>query len=197
MSKKAKIIVLSIIGVILTGVIVIVALEGFSGKRYSIKNNTDKNISNIRVVFELAEEEGELQEIYSGPINAGSKVSGSFDAINFDYDAGDIGVYLTFEGGDTMFLFDGYIEGRFDGKIDMEFYQEDGSYLLKSTASTGLLGKTDTTGLDESIIIFTDELDDWDYIDGGVIDFDDLDFEDDYDEDDDYDDFEYEDEDEE
>jgi len=197
MSKKAKIIVLSIIGVILAGVIILVAIEGFSGKRYSIKNNTDKNISNIRVVFELAEEEGELKEIYSGPINAGSKVSGSFDAIDFDYDAGDIGIYLTFEGGDTMFLFDGYIEGRFDGKIDMEFYQEDGSYLLKSTASTGLFGNTDSTGLDESVIIFTDELDDWDYIDGGVIDFDDLDFEDDYDEDDDYDDFEYEDEDEE
>ena len=196
MSKKAKIITFSVIGVILVCVIVLVAIEGFSGRKYTIKNNTDKNITNIRLVLELAEEETELQELYDGPLNAGSKVSGSFKTEDFDLDAGDLGIYLTFEGGETMFLFDGYFEGRFDGKINMEFYQEEGTYRLKSTASTGLFGNTETTGLDESVIVFSDALDDWDYIDGGVIDFEDWDDEDDYDEDD-YDYIEFEDDDEE
>ena len=194
MSKKAKIITFSVIGVILACVIVLVAIEGFSGRKYTIKNNTDKNITNIRLVLELAEEETELQELYDGPLNAGSKVSGSFKTEDFDLDAGDIGIYLTFEGGETMFLFDGYFEGRFDGKINMEFYQEEGTYRLKSTASSGLFGSTENTGLDESVIVFSDALDDWDYIDGGVIDFEDWDDEDDYDDDYDYLDFEDDDE---
>ncbi|MCR4624896.1 MAG: hypothetical protein K5795_02855 [Lachnospiraceae bacterium] len=194
MSKKAKIITFSVIGVILACVIVLVAIEGFSGRKYTIKNNTDKNITNIRLVLELAEEETELQELYDGPLNAGSKVSGSFKTEDFDLDAGDLGIYLTFEGGETMFLFDGYFEGRFDGKINMEFYQEEGTYRLKSTASSGLFGSTENTGLDESVIVFSDALDDWDYIDGGVIDFEDWDDEDDYDDDYDYLDFEDDDE---
>ena len=194
MSKKAKIITFSVIGVILACVIILVAIEGFSGRKYTIKNNTDKNITNIRLVLELAEEETELQELYDGPLNAGSKVSGSFKTEDFDLDAGDLGIYLTFEGGETMFLFDGYFEGRFDGKINMEFYQEEGTYRLKSTASSGLFGSTENTGLDESVIVFSDALDDWDYIDGGVIDFEDWDDEDDYDDDYDYLDFEDDDE---
>ena len=191
MSKKAKIIILSVVGVILAGVIVLVALEGFSGKKFTIKNNTDKNITMIRVVLEMAEEETELQELYNGQISAGGKVSGSFKATDFDYDAGDLGIYLAFEGSDEMFLFDGYFEGRFDGKIDMEFYQEDGTYRLKTTASTGIFGNTDSTGLDESVLIFNNVLDDWDYIDGSIIGFDDL-FDDDDEYDDEFDDYDYE-----
>ena len=56
MSKKTKIIIISAVAVLLLAVIIVVAIEGFSGCRYSIKNNTDKNITSLRVVFEAAEE---------------------------------------------------------------------------------------------------------------------------------------------
>ncbi|MBO4920533.1 MAG: hypothetical protein J5372_01325 [Lachnospiraceae bacterium] len=196
MSKKTKIILLSVIAVLVVAVIILVAIEGFSGCSYSIKNNSNVNISSMRVVFESAEEDLEYAEMFNGGISAGKSVSGSFKPVEFDENGGDIGIYLTFEGSEEMFLFDGYFEGRFDGKVEMEFYVEEGELRLKSTASTGLFGNTDSTELDESVIIFTEDLSDWDYLEGSI-DFSDLyldEDEDDYDDYDDYDDIEFEDE---
>ena len=196
MSKKTKIIVISVVAVLLVAILVMVAIEGFSGCRYSIKNNTDKNITSLRVVFEAAEEEYEYADMYNGALEAGKSVSGSFKPVEFDEDGGDLGIYITFEGSEEMFCFDGYFEGRFDGKVDMEFYVEEGTVSLKTTATTGLFGSTENTALDESVIIFTEDLSDWDYLEGSI-DLSDLyyDEDEDYDEDyDDYDDIEFDDE---
>ena len=193
MSKKTKIIIISVVAVLLLAVIILVAIEGFSGCRYSIKNNTDKNITSLRVVFEATEEEFEYADMYNGALLAGKSVSGSYKPIEFDEDGGDLGIYITFEGSEEMFCFDGYFEGRFDGKVDMEFYVEEGTLSLKTTATTGLFGSTENTALDESVIIFNEDLSDWDYLEGSI-DFSDLDFDEDFDEDEDYDDIEFDDE---
>lgn len=187
MSKKTKIIVLSIVAVLLVAILVMVAIEGFSGCRYSIKNNTDKNITSLRVVFEAAEEEYEYADMYNGALEAGKSVSGSFKPVEFDEDGGDLGIYIKFEGSEEMFCFDGYFEGRFDGRVNMEFYVEDGVVNLKSTAVTGLFGSSENTSLDESVIVFNDDLSDWDYLEGSI-DLSDIDFDEDFDEDEDYDD---------
>ena len=187
MSKKTKIIVLSVVAVLLVAILVMVAIEGFSGCRYSIKNNSDKNITSLRVVFEAAEEEYEYADMYNGALEAGKSVSGSFKPVEFDEDGGDLGIYIKFEGSEEMFCFDGYFEGRFDGRVNMEFYVEDGVVNLKSTAVTGLFGSSESTSLDESVIVFNDDLSDWDYLEGSI-DLSDIDFDEDFDEDEDYDD---------
>lgn len=187
MSKKTKIIVFSVVAVLLVAILVMVAIEGFSGCRYSIKNNTDKNITSLRVVFEAAEEEYEYADMYNGALEAGKSVSGSFKPVEFDEDGGDLGIYIKFEGSEEMFCFDGYFEGRFDGRVNMEFYVEDGVVNLKSTAVTGLFGSSENTSLDESVIVFNDDLSDWDYLEGSI-DLSDIDFDEDFDEDEDYDD---------
>ncbi|MBR4540773.1 MAG: hypothetical protein IKO54_01205 [Lachnospiraceae bacterium] len=187
MSKKTKIIVLSVVAVLLVAILVMVAIEGFFGCRYSIKNNTDKNITSLRVVFEAAEEEYEYADMYNGALEAGKSVSGSFKPVEFDEDGGDLGIYIKFEGSEEMFCFDGYFEGRFDGRVNMEFYVEDGVVNLKSTAVTGLFGSSENTSLDESVIVFNDDLSDWDYLEGSI-DLSDIDFDEDFDEDEDYDD---------
>ena len=194
MSKKSKIIILSVIAVLVVAVIVLVALEGFSGCRYSIKNNSNINISSLKVVFESAEEDLEYADMFNGAVEAGKSVSGSFKPVEFDEYGGDLGIYITFEGAKEMFLFDGYFEGRFDGKVDMEFYVEEDELRLKTTASTGIFGNTENTELDGSVIIFTEDLSDWDYLEGSI-DFSDLDWEEDEDLDDyDDDDIEFDDE---
>jgi len=187
MSKKTKIIVISVVAVLLVAILVMVAIEGFSGCRYSIKNNTDKNITSLRVVFEAAEEEYEYADMYNGALEAGKSVSGSFKPVEFDEDGGDLGIYIKFEGSEEMFCFDGYFDGRFDGRVNMEFYVEDGVVNLKSTAVTGLFGSSESTSLDESVIVFNDDLSDWDYLEGSI-DLSDIDFDEDFDEDEDYDD---------
>ena len=193
MSKKTKIIILSVVAVILIVVIAMVAIEGFSGCRYSIKNNTGKNITSLRVVFEAAEEEYEYADMYNGELNAGKSVSGSFKPVEFDVDGGDLGIYIKFEGCEELFCFDGYFEGRFDGKVNMEFYVEEGVVNLKTSATTGLFGSSESTSLDESVIVFNEDLSDWDYLEGSI-DLSDIDFDEDFDEDEEYDDIEVDDE---
>ena len=165
MSKKVKIILISIVAVLVTAVIVIVAIEEISKKKFTVVNNTGKNITSLGLMFETEEDGAVLKQFYDGPLNAGDKVSGKFEAINFGEEGGELGVVVTFEGYEEIYCYDGLFTGNFDGKIDLEFYETEGEYRLKSTAGVGIFNDTDNTSLDESEIIFDLEGNDWDYAD--------------------------------
>ena len=164
MSKTAKIIIFSVIGVLLAVVFLLIILENVSKNKFSIVNNTDKNITSLNVIFETEEEGVDQGLIYEGPLNKGEKVTGRFDTVDFSLLDGDIGIYVTFEGYEEIYCYDGMFSGKFDGKVDLEFYQSEGEYRLKSNASVGLFNNTDNTQMENNEIFFDLEEEDWDYI---------------------------------
>ena len=52
MSKRVKIIIFSVIGLLVAAVFVFIILENVSNNKYTIVNNTDMNITSLKVVFE-------------------------------------------------------------------------------------------------------------------------------------------------
>ncbi|MBR4343837.1 MAG: hypothetical protein IKP88_14270 [Lachnospiraceae bacterium] len=166
MSKRVKIIIFSVIGLLVAAVFVFIILENVSNNKYTIVNNTDMNITSLKVVFEWEEDGTEISTIYEGSLNKGDTKQGHFDTVDFSGDGGEIGVYVTFEGHDELECYDGYILGKFNGKVNLEFYQNQGQYRLKQNASVGLFNNTENTALKNSEIefIFDEDGDDWDYV---------------------------------
>ena len=179
MSKKIKIILIVIAGVLLIAVLSLIILEGELKRQYKIFNNTDRNITAVNVMFETAEDGVELQTIYEGSLKAGETVKGKFNRINFNDTAADIGIVVTFEGEEECYDYDGIIYGLFDGRISVEFIKdEDGKFGAYLNAGYGLFNDPGDTELDNARLYFDpdDELD-WD----------DLELDEDWDEEDDED----------
>lgn len=162
MSKKAKIIAISVLCMFFAIVIVLVVVESMMSNRYTFTNNTDKNITALTVFFE--DDEGEYStEIFDGTLEKGKKQSGSYATIDCSRADRSFYAFVEFEGEEEVMVYDGYYIGQFNGDISLEFYQEDGQYRLKTKASTGLFKNTEDSGMD-SIIYFDFENADWDYI---------------------------------
>ena len=165
MSKKAKIILFSVAGVLVAAVFALVIIEGSMSRKYTIYNNTDKNITSLKVVFENAENADEYMTIFEGSLKAGEKIKGSFDKISFldesledayfQYDniesllkegiseservPGDIGVLVTFEGEEESYDYSEPIFGTFEKRFVLEFIKdEDGEFGGTLTIGNGL-----------------------------------------------------------
>jgi len=163
MSKKSKIIVLTALTVLVLAVLILIVIENVGKKSYVIRNNSDRDITSLKVVFELEEDGTELSGIYEGPLKAGEKAEGKFESVDFSDVGGEVGMFVTFDGEEEFFVYDGYFFGVFDGKLDIEFYKEDDQYRVRSSAGIGLFKNSSNTDLDDSVIYFDFEEGDWDY----------------------------------
>lgn len=198
MSSKAKVILISVVAVVMVVIFSLVLVEGLNKNKYNIRNNTDKNITSLKVYMEDSEESDSVQigdVIFEGSVNAGSSESGSFKGFDFknyvddqngnkvyvgDF-IGELAMLVTFEGEDQIFVYDGVFSNPFDGKIDIEFYQEEGKYWARLSATTGLFKDTKYTELKDDELYFDFEESEFYYADEIEIDedFDDEESEDD------------------
>lgn len=175
---KLKVVIISIVAVIVVAVIGLVAIEGINTCRIKIANHTDKNITNLKVMFETEDESLEMQNLFEGELKSGEKYSGSYDSMNFTEEPGDIGMLVTFEGEDEIYVYDGYFYDRFNGLIDIDFHQAEGEYRVTISASSGIFKNTDGSAIDDDEIYFDFEKADWDIV-GSPMDDDELYFDDD------------------
>ena len=175
---KLKAVIISIVAVIVVAVIGLVAIEGINTCRIKIANHTDKNITNLKVMFETEDESLEMQNLFEGELKSGEKYSGSYDSMNFTEEPGDIGMLVTFEGEDEIYVYDGYFYDRFNGLIDIDFHQAEGEYRVTISASSGIFKNTDGSAIDDDEIYFDFEKADWDIV-GSPMDDDELYFDDD------------------
>ena len=175
---KLKVVIISIVAVIVVAIIGLVAIEGINTCRIKIANHTDKNITNLKVMFETEDESLEMQNLFEGELKSGAKYSGSYDSMNFTEEPGDIGMLVTFEGEDEIYVYDGYFYDRFNGLIDIDFHQAEGEYRVTISASSGIFKNTDGSAIDDDEIYFDFEKADWDIV-GSPMDDDELYFDDD------------------
>ncbi len=171
MSKKAKIILFSVAGVLVAAVFALIIIEGSMSRKFTLFNNTDRNITNLKVVFENAENADEYMTIFEGSLKAGEKVNGSFNKISFldesleeayyQYDniesllkegisdsertPGDIGILVTFEGEEESYDYSEPIFGTFENRFIIEFTKDDDSFGGLITIGNGLFSSSNET----------------------------------------------------
>lgn len=161
-NNKIKLIVGLAVAVVLILAFVLIAIEDNLHCKYVIENHTDKNITNIEVVFE--DEAGyTIQDIYDGALNSGASVKGKFQKEDFRNNPGDLWIYVQFEGENPLMIYDGYLYTLYDGHFSLDFVQEDGEYRLNTDSGVGLFGGKDIAGIDSKIQLVFDEQD-WHYM---------------------------------
>ncbi len=171
MKKGVKIGVFSVLALALVLVIVLIVVDGLSNNHYEFINNTDKDITYLCVSFE--DDSYELyDEIYEGELKKGETVTGKYSTLDFTTCDRFCCAYVDFDGEEEIVVSDGYFEGKFRGKIVLEFYQEDGEYRIKMRSGVGPSMDDSVSGMD-SDIYFDFENSDWNYV-GDFIDFEDI-----------------------
>ena len=163
-SAKTKIIIGVVLAAIVVGFFVLIFLEQLGKKKVSIVNNTDKDITSLQVMFETEDDSEMLVSLYDGELKSGARYSGSFEEADFSEVEADLGMYVTFDGEEEIFLYDGYFYDRFEGSVDIEFYQEDGQYRVKMSATTGLFKNTANSAMKDDIYYFDFVNSDWDIV---------------------------------
>lgn len=193
MKKETKIIIFSALGVIVAAVLCLIVIEESKKRTISIANHTDKDITSLSVMFETEDESEEILKLYEGALKKGESYKGSFEKIDFKDITADIGMLVTFDGEEEIFLYDGLFYNRFDGTIEIEFHQEEGQYRVLMNAYSGLFKNGTKTNMKNDDFYFDFEESDFYMVgDEDVFEesFDDLEF-DDWDEYDDFDEDEY------
>ena len=164
-NKKALIGILAGVAAVVL-VVALMLIENSMGGKLIITNNTDRNIESILVHFYDEVQEMEVDYLYECNVNAGEKEVYKYEGY---YDFTDLCCYfcadVTFEGEDTIYVFDGEFDGPFKGSFKMKFYiDENNDYCASLKATEGLFGSIASTGLDSNIVFYFDDSD-WDYID--------------------------------
>ena len=164
--------------------------------QYIIKNYTDKNIESLEVIFEIEDETSDYPDydVYYGPVGAGKTVSGSKPAIVFEDPDYMFIMVVTFENEEQMYIDENVISDSFAGKMDIEFYQENGKYWARINGYRNNSGSEKYPGFDNIELYFDFAEGDWYYKNEGPEEYDE-DYEDEDYEDEDYEDEDYEDED--
>lgn len=163
--STAKIVIFSIISVIVVGLLVLIVLEGVNKEKITIVNNTNKNITSLKVLFETEDESEELQTLYDGELKSGASYSGSYTPMDFSEAEADLGMLVTFEGESEIYVYDGYFYDRFNGNIDIDFHQAKGEYRATLSATNGLFRNSDNSAMKDDEIYFDFEAADWDIVD--------------------------------
>jgi hypothetical protein len=164
-SKKVKIIVISVVCVLLAAVMTLIVIEQVGKRKVKIVNNTDRNITKLQVMFETEEESTVICSLFDGELQSGRSYSGTFETQDFSSVPADLGMLVTFEGEEEIFVYDGYFDSRFDGSVDIEFFQAEGQYRAMLSATSGLFRNSDNTYMKDDEIFFDFENADWDMVD--------------------------------
>lgn len=164
MSKGSKIGIIATAGIIAVLLIAMVVLEGVKSNTYVFVNNTDKDISYLAVYFTDDEYET-YDEMYVGEVKKGDSVKGSYETMDCTvYDRFcQIDVEFDNDESTELIIDDGYFEGRYKGKVELEFYQEDGEYRLRTHSAPSIFDSGDNVGMNSVIYMNIDEKV-WEYI---------------------------------
>lgn len=162
--SKAKVIIISIVAVLVVAVMALIVIEGLGKRTVKIVNNTDKNISSLKVMFETEDESEELISLYDGALNSGEKYTGSYEPMDFSDYGADLGMLVTFEGENEIYVYDGYFYDRFEGSVDIDFHQAEGEYRATLSATTGIFRNDDNSAMKDDEIYFDFEQSDWDIV---------------------------------
>ena len=161
--SRNNIICLSVLALILVIVVVMVILDQISQHKLYLKNETDKNITDLCVYFE--DVDGNIVDnLYEGPLAAGESFKFDYfsDIIYRDAEYECV-ILVQFEGEEELMIYDGTFDSNFGGNIRLRFFQKDGDYYLHTKAGLGLFESTKTTDMNTDIILYFDE-NDWDYV---------------------------------
>ncbi len=151
------------LGVVFLLLIVFIILDSVSGGKIYIDNETDKNISMVRITFE--DYDGNLMDNLSeNSLKAHESTSFKYgDPVLYGGDPSKdfygIAVYVQFEGEEEIKIEDGLISSRFDGNIRLRFYEEDGDLHMYAKAGLGLFESTAATDINTDFILLLDEAD--------------------------------------
>lgn len=160
--SKGAIIAIIAAGILIFSIILVLLIEAVYTQKVVIKNNTNKDIESIQVYFD-SEEDAEFPVIAEDiSIKAGEKISKSYKAVDMGIYQTELTLLVTFEGGETMMIYDGEFTGKYKGRIEGEFFENNGQYYLRLKAGVGLSNSTESTFCDTDFIldIITG---DWDY----------------------------------
>ena len=164
MSKKTKVVIISVISVLLLAVFGLILVEQISKNKITLSNHTDKRIESLDLFFETEDEGTELLKLYNEALEPGQEYKGTFKTVNFGNNYGDIGMLVKFEGVDSIYVYSGMFENSFDGKINIDFYQAEGQYRVSMSATTGLFNSDEKTSLKKDEIYFMFDEADWEYV---------------------------------
>lgn len=193
MKGEKKIAILAVIALFAI-VLALIIIEESLKCRFTVENNTDKNIEHIELSF-IDEENYLVETVYDGEVKAGDSVKGKFEPVDFSLYSGELYIGVTFEGGEEITLSDGFLYTLFDGRFSLEFVQEDGEYRLNTDSAVGLFGSSDIAGIENKFfidlensdwfeMIYDDEQEKWVIDEGEYIDWEDINIEGDEDFDD-------------
>lgn len=143
MKKLNKITIIAIIAgaVILAAVILLLVAEANIAGKIVIKNKTDKDITGITVYFD--DESGDVDQVIftADEIKSGKTLRGDIEeSYNYTGRESSCCVLLQFEGGNPLFVYDGYFDGVFSGKITLEFNQKGDDVYFIGKAVDNLFG---------------------------------------------------------
>lgn len=164
LTGKVKVILISIAAVLVVAVLSLIVIEGFINQSVKIVNNTDKNITSLKVMFETEDESAELLSLYDGELKSGEKYSGSYTPMDFSEYGADLGMLVTFEGEAEIYVYDGYFYDKFNGCVEIDFHQAEGEYRATLSATTGLFRNDDNSSMKDDEIYFDFENADWDIV---------------------------------
>lgn len=162
-SKKVNGVITAIVaaGIILLIFFIFMFTEALIAGRYSIVNDTSKEIESVRIYFDNSNseyyqldiiDEYKTEDIISTRVAAGAEVKGSFDTVPLNStDAGMVVAVMV--DGEEIEYNSGFFNTNFKGRIDIRFYEEDGIVYLAVKASTGLFKSTKETGCDISYVL--------------------------------------------
>lgn len=141
-------------GAVLLLVIALVIVEACMSGRLHIVNNTSKNIENISIVFFDNEQGMNVDHLFDGAIKAGESINGKYGGY-YDFTGMDCScdMEVTFEGAETVWVYDGVFDNVFKGSFDFIFTEESGEIYLEMKAYEGLFKSTKSCGLDSQFIL--------------------------------------------
>ncbi|MBH1941498.1 hypothetical protein I5677_11395 [Mobilitalea sibirica] len=139
MAMKTKALWYSLGGIALLVIVILIIIESASGK-IVVKNDTNLNLEYVKAYF-VGVEGPISDEIINLELNSGDdfseKLAEEYKLLGME---ANLEIRFKFENQDELFVDAGYFNDTFDGKINIDFTQDDDdSIKLKVKAKNGLL----------------------------------------------------------
>lgn len=169
--SKIKLLIYFLLFTAVAAIIIMMSVEQFGGCNVVIKNKTGKNIESLELAV-VDDDTIDIGAIYDGKVDANSVVKEDFEKVVLgNNNGGQLYIGIKFEGGDGKIeILEGSITKDFKGNTNVEIYEKDGKLYFDVKMATALFGSTAGTNVDESYILYPDELD-YDYADLEDVDF--------------------------
>ncbi|MBE5959885.1 MAG: hypothetical protein E7256_00625 [Lachnospiraceae bacterium] len=145
-NEKKTLLISCIIAVVMIAFVVLMVVESTSKGKLTITNETDKEITSVKMYFANYDEEYESDALFDDALAANTDASITLEKYALKGMEAGLIIEVTFDGEEKRTFDVGYFNNDFEGKIKVSFYEEaDGSVSMKVKATTGLFGSTSQT----------------------------------------------------